>query len=65
MENVAIASSVVTLEDYLKTDVCQGKVIHCQFGIGQSQLTYFQKCVDKIGINEVRFNNGVILKRSV
>lgn len=60
---VAIASCIETLEDYLKTDVCAGHSIYCQFSssIVIDWKQYLNKKIIANRINAVVFSDGVTI----
>lgn len=58
-EEVAIASNLTTLDDFLKTKICKGKVIHCQFTqdrLSPFELRYITKVAEDIGIKQISFS---------
>lgn len=63
---VAIASSITTLDDYLKTDVCEGRIIHCQFPYAEILGKYWEYMIRRSilekNIHEVVFSDGVVIK---
>lgn len=61
--NVAIASCFQTLEDYLKSDVCDGYSVHCQFPKPKG-LCGLDEDIRKTGMLFVRFSDGEIIRNS-
>lgn len=59
-EEVAIASNLATLDDLLKTKICKGKVIHCQFTqeyLSAFELSYIKRVAKDIGIKQISFKS--------
>lgn len=64
---VAFASSVTTLEDYFKSEVCSGRTIYCQFQIeslGYLGEHFVKDAISKNKVREVIFSDGLVIKSS-
>lgn len=57
--NLFIASTIVSLNDLLKTEVARGKVVHCQFPyyFFEDDTLLLKQCKDK-GVTKLSFTKG-------
>lgn len=62
-KELAIASNRTTLEDYLKTKVCSGLIIHCQFPYYKDTF-FIKRRMKEIGVKAITFSDGTELSLS-
>ncbi|MEZ8329185.1 hypothetical protein AB6C40_14955 [Vibrio splendidus] len=56
----AIASSIQSLEDFLKTDICQGAHVHCTFKKDRliADHWFIKKRMKELNISQISFTDG-------
>lgn len=64
--NIAYASSMQTLDDYFRSNICNGRSIYCAFCLSDSlvERDFIKRSMAGCGIIEIRFRNGEVLRNN-
>lgn len=64
--NIAYASSMQTLDDYFRSNICDGRSIYCAFCLSDNLIErdFIKRSMISCGIIEIRFRNGEVLRNS-